>query len=422
MSDFDVFLSYNSETKNLVETIFSILTKNYFLKVWLDTHEPFSTTFYDKIVNGIGNSSIFLGLVSKNYCKSENNVSEIKFANNMNKSMMFILTENISKVDLSNLEFVFDWTLRFDAFKDIENFKNGNGKTFEALIKAIKREIVLFDQFTKGEKFILNNLDKNENRTHRRSRNYSRLLELNDGTKIIGEWCDYNLNGKAKIEYPSGETYEGNLIDQKRHGFGIYKFKNGDQYIGDWLNDKPNGKGKYKWINGDVYHGDFEENFQTGKGIFEFKNGEKYMGEFLNSKKHGKGKFFFSNGNIYDGMWVNDKMHGFGVLYFLNGQQYEGDFGDNKFISGKHFLSNSKDQFIIINNLSAVNSMYMYTNQAYFTPNLINNFSDPYYFNFSNYSNQDYSNNNADYFSSIYDSSKVDQTNKQDDTENCLIS
>ena len=373
MSEFDIFLSYDTEIEDDVHSLFNILTKDYFLKVWLDKNEPFSTTYYDKIVNGVGNSTIFLGLVTRKYCRSDGIISELKFAHNMNKSMIFILIESIPKVDLDNIGFVFDWTIRFDAFNDLQNFKNGYGKIFDSVIKSIKREIVLTDKLSKNEAYFLNTLNRRETKSRKSTKDGKRVYKLKDGTKVIGEWSDNNLNGKGRIEYPSGEIYEGNFIEQKRNGFGNYKFKNGDQYIGEWLNDKPNGKGKYKWANGDVYHGDFEESFQTGKGIFEFKGGEKYVGEFLNSEKHGKGKFYYLNGNIYDGMWANDNMHGTGILYFKNGDRYEGEFGDNKYISGKYISSNSKDQLINQNNFNAA---FYIPNLAHYTPN---NFSNPYY-------------------------------------------
>ena len=46
------------------------------------------------------------------------------------------------------------------------------------------------------------------------------------------------------LQYPTGEKYDGELIDNMKNGRGIMYFPNGDIYDGEWVNDKMNGKGK----------------------------------------------------------------------------------------------------------------------------------------------------------------------------------
>lgn len=53
--------------------------------------------------------------------------------------------------------------------------------------------------------------------------------------------------------YTSGESYEGNWVNAKKHGFGKYTWKNGKVYTGNWDNGKMEGTGKMI-INNKRYH------------------------------------------------------------------------------------------------------------------------------------------------------------------------
>jgi hypothetical protein len=52
--------------------------------------------------------------------------------------------------------------------------------------------------------------------------------------------------------------YFGEIIEVKRHGKGIMKYKSGRVYEGDWLNDLRHGRGYEKYHNGNVYLGAFD--------------------------------------------------------------------------------------------------------------------------------------------------------------------
>ena len=86
-------------------------------------------------------------------------------------------------------------------------------------------------------------------------------------------------------------------------------YKNGDYYIGQTLKDIPQGKGKKYYKNGNIkYEGDFVNGKYEGKGIYIWESNERYDGEWLKGKKNGKGIIYYKNGNIkYDGDFVNDK-------------------------------------------------------------------------------------------------------------------
>lgn len=86
--------------------------------------------------------------------------------------------------------------------------------------------------------------------------------------------------------YPTGTVYTGNFnAAGLRHGKGTYQWPNGDKYEGDWVNDNA-----------------------TGQGTYYSREGWRYVGQFVNLKFHGKGVYYFANGKSRKGTWVNGEM------------------------------------------------------------------------------------------------------------------
>ena len=75
----------------------------------------------------------------------------------------------------------------------------------------------------------------------------------------------------------------------------------GDYYEGDFLNGKRHGKGVYKYQSGNIYEGDFVEGRKEGYGIFYFKERneiETYEGMWLNDMAEGKGSNTLIDGEV----------------------------------------------------------------------------------------------------------------------------
>ena len=121
----------------------------------------------------------------------------------------------------------------------------------------------------------------------------------------------FNNNNIQKKTYFNG-TYEGQLINGKREGKGVFYFSNGNKYEGDWKNDKKEGKGMAYFISGNRYEGDFKNDIKEGRGIFYYNNGDRYEGDFKNNQREGKGIFYLNNGDRYEGDFKNDKFEGKG--------------------------------------------------------------------------------------------------------------
>ena len=123
-------------------------------------------------------------------------------------------------------------------------------------------------------------------------------------------------NEKQLIQYSNG-TYEGTIVDGKRHGKGKYTWDDGDVYDGDWKNDEMTGKGKYTWSNGDVYNGYWRDGNRHGYGNMKYSDGT-YEGQWKDDKMTGNGKITWANGNVYEGDW---KMVKGRAKVFSNGLQ-----------------------------------------------------------------------------------------------------
>ena len=60
--------------------------------------------------------------------------------------------------------------------------------------------------------------------------------------------------------------YEGNYIDDKRHGHGVQEYGNGDRYEGGWEDGEWHGYGVFVLANGDKREGDWCEGMLLGPG------------------------------------------------------------------------------------------------------------------------------------------------------------
>ena len=137
-----------------------------------------------------------------------------------------------------------------------------------------------------------------------------------------------NLEFKGEI-YTNGNSYFGQFLNGKPHGFGTFVELNGDKYIGQWKNGEMDGHGTFIW-------GPKSKRklfFILGSKIK--KSGDKYVGQWKNGKMDGQGTYIWGlkskkSGDKYIGQWKNGKMDGFGKLTFLNGEIYIGEFLNNK--------------------------------------------------------------------------------------------
>ena len=204
-----------------------------------------------------------------------------------------------------------------------------------------------------------------------------------DYTGIVyeGDFVDGKQTGKCICKYINGYTYEGEVLNNLKHGqgklykenyicegkwnnnlftgFGIYKYPNGTVFEGKFENSVII-DGINKDVNGDVFEGTFvfiQNNNYTGlckgnsndtiqsnqtntyykKGKMVYKNGDVYEGEFADNKLNDYGKMIYANGDVYNGHWKNGIKHGQGELINIEGLTYNCYWNNGK-KNGRGFI------------------------------------------------------------------------------------
>ena len=225
------------------------------------------------------------------------------------------------------------------------------------------------------------------------------------GDRYEGELRDGMMCGRGRLTYADGGYYDGEfaahtnpkaynhqvvypLPNGLRHGTGIRVWVSGNRYEGEWLDNKMCGGGVYaNALTGGSYTGNFNDNQKTGFGVetwgnklgirfqdplgwwhegngfcryegnykegafdgqgtFTAVDSRSYSGEWKNGKRHGKGfaalikedekgdPFRYQVGGIsgmyrpstYDGDWINGTKEGVGTVRYLDGTEIMCEF------------------------------------------------------------------------------------------------
>lgn len=160
-----------------------------------------------------------------------------------------------------------------------------------------------------------------------------------------------DYTGKAQVQYPNGDMYDGMFKDGVREGDGTMTYgESGNKYIGQWKNNLKDGIGKMIFGANGEYTGHFKEGKRDGEGVYKYtKTKDLYSGSWKNGLKNGKGtfiffstkmklvgdweegkiikgKWIFANGTYFEGVFENNYPKGEGVWHFANGNQIKGLF------------------------------------------------------------------------------------------------
>ena len=65
---------------------------------------------------------------------------------------------------------------------------------------------------------------------------------------------------------PNVRRYEGQWLDDRRHGQGTFFHADGSRYEGDWSAGRKEGKGTLYFSNGDRFYGYWQQGAITGPG------------------------------------------------------------------------------------------------------------------------------------------------------------
>lgn len=151
-----------------------------------------------------------------------------------------------------------------------------------------------------------------------------------NGEFYEGEMSNSSYNGKGKFISVDKDEYIGEFVDGEKDGEGTITFgDDGTVYSGKFIKNNFNGYGKMKWSNGLEYNGNFNDNYLEGNGVLFNNHGEKYEGNFEKNIFHGKGKYTYLNGDEYEGGFEYGIRKGKGIYRKKNGFIFEGLWDNN---------------------------------------------------------------------------------------------
>jgi hypothetical protein len=135
------------------------------------------------------------------------------------------------------------------------------------------------------------------------------------------------MSDHARLTFPSGD-YEGNMLDGRRHGYGVMRFQNGNIYAGAWCDDLFEGAGRYVWADGRTYEGQFKRDKMQGRGLASWPDGRIYMGEWVGDVRDGHGIFSLADKRVFEGIFRKD-FPIVGQMIETNGSTFRANFDGN---------------------------------------------------------------------------------------------
>ena len=139
------------------------------------------------------------------------------------------------------------------------------------------------------------------------------IKDIKTGDPILVNYDKIREEKLSKIkELEPDYFYNGELVKDQPHGYGIEIYKDTIIYKGQWKNGKKHGYGIQRISHDAYYKGNWENGKKHGKGTYQYLDGYTYTGNWKNDERDGQGKYFYTldpqNFDTYEGAWVNDEM------------------------------------------------------------------------------------------------------------------
>ena len=276
-----------------------------------------------------------MGCVECKFCKQEEDKNQFEYPNDAHNKI-----DNFLENSLHNS-------------KNKNNKQNDFFKEFEEKIKFIG-QFITEDEFENMIPEQANKLMRDQHFPMKsKSANCQKIkpVEFENGNIYFGEWNNnFEMEGygkyylkeekvladgvwekgelkNARIFFPNGDYYEGEIANSVYSGKGKIIFQNKDEYIGEFLDGEKNGEGKMIYSDdGTEYTGHFVKNNFNGYGIMKWGNGIEYKGNFSDNYLEGEGILYNNDGEKYEGNFEKNLFHGKGKYTYLNGDKYDGNF------------------------------------------------------------------------------------------------
>jgi hypothetical protein len=159
-----------------------------------------------------------------------------------------------------------------------------------------------------------------------------------EGLLVCNHFDQSCVNGHFRVTMHTGDVYEGNYIDEEKHGIGRQIYIDGSIYEGEWHRGQRQGFGTITMIgynsnsssnnsnNDYIYQGEWDHNIIHGKGYWKWYDGRCYIGDNWHGKRQGTGLHMTGLGESYYGTFNNNSFDGVGLFNYSDGSSYKGEF------------------------------------------------------------------------------------------------
>eukprot|EP01059_Diplonema_ambulator_P008732 TRINITY_DN18443_c0_g1_i1.p1 TRINITY_DN18443_c0_g1~~TRINITY_DN18443_c0_g1_i1.p1 ORF type:complete len:513 (+),score=133.16 TRINITY_DN18443_c0_g1_i1:172-1539(+) len=131
-----------------------------------------------------------------------------------------------------------------------------------------------------------------------------------------------------KISYENGDTYHGQVHNNRRNGNGVTTYACGGTLSCWWVDDRPNGYGERRWPDGSIFEGMWKDGKPSGQGWMRYSDGCIYYGRWRDGNREGQGELYDpTSGTVLLGQWEDDRQ--VAVVYKLaeGGEAYRQEDG-----------------------------------------------------------------------------------------------
>jgi hypothetical protein len=133
----------------------------------------------------------------------------------------------------------------------------------------------------------------------RGQKNGEGTLTYPDGTVLQGSWKDNALQGAAVIQYANQSLWHGTFLHNLKQEGGELTFKGGRM-----LEEDPP---SVEWNSGESYRGPLLDGLPSGRGRYDFGLGSCYEGGFRKGRFEGEGVLTW-NGHTIEGRWADHRI------------------------------------------------------------------------------------------------------------------
>ena len=157
--------------------------------------------------------------------------------------------------------------------RQLENSLNIIGNNYNELINNLnKNKYNELSDVNEINNKINGNFNSESDELFKKVKETQKILEIKNEDidlkiKKLSNMKNIKYDIKIYDDYFFKGRYEGEFLNNKREGNGIFYWDNGEKYKGEWKNDIREGKGIYYYNDGDRYEGDWKNDIRERKGI-----------------------------------------------------------------------------------------------------------------------------------------------------------